>query len=86
VVEPSTDGGRTSLRVPVLKEERNGRTYERISNENKSRALHKTFFPPPPAQGADYSDEVYPDPVCQFENIMDEQIMRAIDKLKPYKG
>jgi ribonuclease HI len=84
VVEPSSDGGRT--RIPVLKEEIGGRVHERITNEDKSQALHKTFFPPPPTQEADYGNEIYPDPVCQFRNITDEQIIRAIDKLKPYKG
>ena len=84
VVEPSTDGGRT--RVPVLKEEVGGRVHERVSNDDKSRALHKTFFPPPPTQVANYSNETYPEPVCRFVNITDDQIIRAIDKLKPYKG
>ena len=73
IVEPSMDGGR--MRMPVLKEKVEDREYERATNKDKSQALHKTFFSLLLTQDANYSSVEYPDPVCNFVNITDNQIM-----------
>jgi hypothetical protein len=69
-----------------LKGEREGQPYETASNEEKSAELHKTFFPPPPQTSNVPEEAEYPPPICSFENITDEQVHRAIAKLKPYKA
>jgi ribonuclease HI/endonuclease/exonuclease/phosphatase family metal-dependent hydrolase len=81
---PSSDGGRT--RMPALKVERGGRMRELTDNKDKSEALHAMFFPPPAATPVTVPEEDYPDAVCQFTNITNDQVERAIDKLRPYKG
>ncbi|KDR70528.1 hypothetical protein GALMADRAFT_75901, partial [Galerina marginata CBS 339.88] len=84
---PPTDGGRT--RVPTL-EERDPVTKrvirQAVTNEEKSKMFFKAFFPgKPPTQPA-LQDEEYPPPKWTFEPVSDEQIHRAIRKMKPYKA
>lgn len=84
---PASDGGRTrvpTLRVlhPVTKEVMRVAT----TNEEKSALLFDTFFPEKPAQGEDVQETLYPAPAWTFANITDDQIHRAIRKMKPYKA
>ncbi|OBZ69760.1 RNA-directed DNA polymerase from mobile element jockey [Grifola frondosa] len=66
-----TDGGR--LRVPPLKTENaDGTPATCTSNEDKSKLLYDTFFPPLPA--------------FQLRPITDSQIEEVIKKLKEYKA
>ena len=79
-----TDGGIT--RIPTLKTTANGTPRELDNNEDKSKLLYETFFPPPPTDPlADHPTE-YPPPVCEFIPITDQQIIRAIRRLSPFKA
>jgi len=81
---PESDGGWT--RIPALKEKVNGRTlWEVQDNAEKSRMLHATFFKDPPMHEEDEGAQ-YPEPAFDFEPIQDEQIHRAIRRLKLYKA
>ncbi|QRV94576.1 Reverse transcriptase from transposon X-element protein [Ceratobasidium sp. AG-Ba] len=77
-----TDGG--AARIPTLKTK--GPAGERIdhtSNEQKSAALHESFFPT--AQNPYIEPAEYPEAVEPFQNITKEQLNRVITNLKPHK-
>lgn len=78
-----TDGG--STRVPPLRRSPDS-TSERLQrNEDKSKVLYETFFPPPSGDSEVQEETVYPPPKFRIDTIEDSQIQAAIDKLKPYK-
>jgi len=79
-----TDGGNT--RIPTLKTQANGRPQELDDNEEKSKLLYETFFPPPPADPRADLPTDYPEPVCEFTPITDNQVYRAIRSLAPFKA
>ena len=79
-----TDGGNT--RIPTLKAQENGQPKELDDNEGKSKLLYETFFPPPPANPCANLPADYPDPVCDFKPITDNQVHRAIKHLAPFKA
>jgi hypothetical protein len=81
---PSSDGGRT--RIPNIKDTTTTPPKEATTNSEKSEMLHRNFFPPPPDLPTEYDETEYPEPVCAFRNITNDQVARAIDKLKPYKA
>ena len=81
--DPS-DGGNTQ--IPTLKTHRDGQPRELDDNEEKSKALYETFFPHPPADPCADLHTDYPDPVCSFTPITDNQIHRAIRRLAPFKA
>jgi hypothetical protein len=85
VNRPSSDG--RASRIPDLKKtDRRGTRTLRTSDE-KAQAFFESFFPAPAPRALGTNDPAeYPDPVTVFENISDQQISRAIDKLKPYKA
>ena len=80
---PAGDGGKS--RIPVLKAERNAQETSATTNEEKSKILAKTFFPPRPPDDTPLQF-VYPKPICDFDPISREQIKRQLAKLKPYKA
>ena len=56
------------------------------TNEEKSKILYKTFFPHSQNRTQTDASTDYPDPVCAFRPITDDQIHRAISRLAPYKA
>ena len=80
---PAGDGGKS--RIPVLKVTNSGQELSATTNEEKSKLLAKTFFPPRP-QDDTPTHFVYPRPICDFDPISREQIKRQLAKLKPYKA
>ena len=78
------DGSNT--RIPTLKMQANRCPEELDNNEEKSKLLYETFFPPPPADlYADLPTD-YPNPGCEFMPITDNQIHRALRNLAPFKA
>jgi ribonuclease HI len=75
-----TDGGGT--RIPTL------RTADgtHATNEEKSKALSRTFFPPPPTDTSIPPGFNYPTPCADLPDIHISQIKRAINKLSPHKA
>jgi len=65
---------------------RNSQPKELDDNEEKSRALYETFFPCPPADPQADLPTDYPDPICEFTPITDNQVHRAIRRLAPFKA
>ncbi|KII88886.1 hypothetical protein PLICRDRAFT_83129, partial [Plicaturopsis crispa FD-325 SS-3] len=63
-----------------------GQVTEIRDNEGKSRALYNSFFPPPPADHGVPLGYEYPPPKFEYRPITNAQILRAIDKLHPYKA
>ncbi|KIJ06852.1 hypothetical protein PAXINDRAFT_50299, partial [Paxillus involutus ATCC 200175] len=56
------------------------------TNEEKSEALAKAFFPPPPAVSSVQEEYVYPEEIANPGEITEEQIKRSIAKLQPHKA
>jgi ribonuclease HI len=83
--DPPTDGGRT--RVPNLTHEDPDRgRHIATSNEDKSNALAKSFFPPPPATPI-VPISCYPKPDnLYFSYFSKDQIRLAARKLDAYKA
>jgi ribonuclease HI/endonuclease/exonuclease/phosphatase family metal-dependent hydrolase len=80
-----TDGGRT--RIPTLHVKQPNGTVRAIhSNNEKSDALCKTFFPPPPDELGIDPDFNYPPPIAEFQPITKERLIRSTRKLKPFKA
>ena len=87
VTGPASDGGRT--RVPMLQvvDPTTKRVLrEATTNVEKGKLLFETFFPAKPGESSVPVDTIYPPPKWTFENITDEQIHRAINKMQPYKA
>ncbi|KAJ6495890.1 hypothetical protein DFH09DRAFT_833229, partial [Mycena vulgaris] len=83
--EPS-DGGRA--RVPTLRtvDPVTRIVSEAVSNEEKSRAFHREFFPAKMPVSSVPPDAQYPAPAYRWEPISDALLHRAIKKMKPYKA
>ncbi|PSR72425.1 hypothetical protein PHLCEN_2v11706 [Hermanssonia centrifuga] len=80
-----TDGGKT--RIPQLQTKgTHRRTRLSKSNEEKSKALHETFFPPPGDTPPDQDTEEIPDQKFEFKGITRDLIREVIKKLKQYKA
>lgn len=72
---PPTDGG--AARIPSLNTTtQTGTNITCVTNEEKSNALHESFFPP--AQNPTIQPEEYPDPVERFQHITKDQLNRII--------
>ena len=82
---PAGDGGKT--RIPSLMTQ--GPEGERKCNTNqgKSKALAKAFFPKRPQQDTDPTEdaETLP-PVCDLDPISKQQVRKHIARLKPFKA
>jgi len=82
--EPS-DGGKA--RIPTLTTTAsNGTITHATSNEEKSEAIAKAFFPPAPQPTQDDDINEYPDPIGPHTPFTKDQIKRAITKLSGYKA
>ncbi len=80
-----TDGSRT--RIPQLQTTgAHGRTKLSKSNEEKSKALHETFFPSPGAAPPNRDNGEPPEPAFEFKGITKDLIREVIKKLKRYKA
>jgi hypothetical protein len=55
-------------------------------NDSKAAMFHPLFFPPGPEESSAPEDYEYQAPKWQYAPVTDEQIGRAIRKLKPKKG
>lgn len=84
VTRPSTDGCRD--RIPTLTDIQDGTELTCNTNTLKSKVLFSTFFPNENARPEVNRNANYPDEKFSFQQITDEQIQRAIDKLRPYKA
>jgi hypothetical protein len=85
ILSPSADWGRTS--IPVLKtKSADNMLNEATTNDQKSKALVETFFPPPPSTSTVPQDFAYPKPITSFKPIMEEQIERVITNTSAYKA
>src|SRR6266850_4038723 len=55
-------------------------------NNEKSKALMRTFFPPKPQDNNDQEGHKYPQACCAPDKMTKAQIERQLRKLKPYKA
>lgn len=82
--DPPTDGGRT--RTPTLNYlDQHGQPKRTTTNDEKSEALAKSFFPSPPLSPA-VPPSCYPRPADIFRYFTREQIKKATNKLSAYKA
>lgn len=82
---PAGDGGKTRIPNLTVQDTEGKHTYS--SNEDKSGALAKAFFPKKPMQVSnDPEEEETLQPVCKLDPITKEQIGRHIARLRPYKA
>ena len=87
VTGPATDGGRS--RVPTLQVKdpvTKAVTREACTNEEKGELFYQTFFPVRTAPPAPAPIEQYPPAKWDYEPVTDEQIHRAVKKMKPWKA
>jgi len=83
--EPTGDGGRP--RIPTLRTKgENGADVKVTDNEQKANLFAKTFFPPPPIVSSVPKLYNYPSPLPEPPQISEEQILRQIARLSPYKA
>jgi hypothetical protein len=82
--EPS-DGGKTHIPTLMLIGPDN-MVSKATTNNEKSRLLAKSFFPPPPDADLVPPDTIYPDPVEWLPPITPDQISQAITNLSGYKA
>jgi len=79
----ASDGGKS--RIPILTHKTGNSETKAMTNDEKSKALAKSFFPiKPPAPPQE--EIVEHNPCCAAERISSEHIMRQLRKIKPYKA
>ena len=81
---PATDGAKA--RIPVLKYKNGDVELMAATNDEKSIALAKSFFPAKPAGIEAELEQNYPPACCTPDKITRDQISAQIRKLKPYKA
>jgi hypothetical protein len=88
VTSPPTDAGRARIPTLQVKDPTTKKIVrEAADNAAKGQLFYETFFPPAnPALTPPPDDYRYPPPRWKFQNITDEQIHRAIMKMKPFKA
>ena len=84
---PASDGGRgriptLKVRDPVTKEV----TREVSNNEDKGKLFYQIFFPRQTAPPVPVQRDPYPQAKWVYEPTSDEQIHRAIKRMKPWKA
>jgi hypothetical protein len=87
VTGPASDGG--AVRVPTLetKDPTTGAVTDVAKdNDSKAKMFYTLFFPPKPTEDHVPPDAEYPQPKWKYAPVTDEQIGRAIAKMRPYKG
>ena len=80
----ATDGGKA--RIPTLKHIVEGQETFARTNDDKSTALAKGFFPPKPEEDHTLTGYEYPRQCEPAGKITAEQIQNQIRKLKPFKA
>lgn len=83
VANPIGDGGK--VRIPPLRTGTEENPSIATTNEDKAKALAKSFFPPPP-NSVDIAQCDYPDPADMVHPITVEQMYRNIRRLHPFKA
>jgi ribonuclease HI/exonuclease III len=84
---PAADGGRGRIPTLQVKDPITKRvTQEARTNEEKGRLLYQTFFPRRTAPPAPVPEEPYPQAKWEYVPTTDEQIHRAIKRMKPWKA
>lgn len=84
---PPTDAARMHVPTLQIKGAMGKVIKEAVTNTDKGKMLHDIFFlTANPDLGTIPADHQYPPPRWKFTNITDNQIHRAINKLKPYKA
>jgi hypothetical protein len=89
MTSPASDAGRSRIPTLQIKDPITKRTIrEATDNESKGKLFYETFFlPPNPTTPPVPPNAQYPPPPrWTFSNITNEQIHRAIKKMKPYKA
>jgi ribonuclease HI len=81
---PASDGG--GSKVPTLKYKSGGTEHLAKTNEEKGKALVKSFFPPKPHPEPQLEDTNYPPQCCKASQFTRETILRQLRRLKPYKA
>ena len=81
---PATD--RAKARIPALIHKDGETELTARTNDEKSQALAKSFFPTKPVEEGIELDFAYLPPCCDPDTIIKEQITIQIQKLKPYKA
>jgi hypothetical protein len=81
---PATDGAKA--RIPALKHKIGETEVIARTNDEKSKALAKSFFPAKPEDTGVEPNHNYPLQCCKPDNITREQITAQALKLKPYKA
>jgi ribonuclease HI/exonuclease III len=79
-----SDCGKT--RIPDLTYTEAGEQKTVSTNEAKSKALAKAFFPRKPEGNTPARSTTIPAPACKADPISRDQIKRALSRLKPYKA
>ena len=88
VMSQATDAGKSRIPTLQIKDPVTKRVIrEATDNATKGQLFYETFFPPRnPSTTPIPQDFQYPPPRWKFQNILDDQIHRAIKKMKPYKA
>ena len=84
IAAPATDGG--STKIPPLKYKVEDTERVAKTNEEKSKILAKSFFPPKPPPEPSATRATYPQQCEKAGQINRESITRQLRKLKPYKA
>jgi len=85
ITTPYGDGGRTS--IPVLRGTGlQGTIEDAVTNEEKSRMLARSFFPPPPTTDSVPQGFNYPSAAEPFTPFTEEEVHRAIVNMAPFKA
>jgi ribonuclease HI/exonuclease III len=84
VSAPASDGGKA--RIPSLKHSIDGLDVVARTNNEKSQALAKCFFPAKPSDDTIPQNHKYPRQCKYTAKITPEQIRGQLNKLKPYKA
>ena len=82
--DPPTDNGRTRMPAFIVTDQ-NGTERHTTTNDEKSEALAKSFFPPPPLSPI-IPLSCYPQPANIFRYFTRAQIKISADKLSAYKA
>ncbi|CAA7269138.1 unnamed protein product [Cyclocybe aegerita] len=82
---PGGDGGR--VRVPTLeiRDGEAGQACTATTNKEKGQLFFETFFPKRSVEVEAGGETTYPRPKWKYKPVTNEQVHRAIQRLKPYK-
>ena len=72
--------------IPILHKSSTDEISPLQTNQGKSKLLFNSFFKPRNNPNENPVDTIFPEPICDFQNITDKQIHRAIKRLSPFKA